>query len=200
MCSSPVAGWPSATRSVGARGLEPLTSSASRKSTSATPSGGIPTILAIGTTTPDPSPGTRAPRRSSTDSPATAAPSTNSERSNLTGHSNTGHLSGSRSSCGRWGGAQAAALHRWLGAACGAGYVTAVLTVDAWVARPAPCDPRVGALTAGDHQRLLTGRLGGVTGSHLLPLRRRAELPARTGRLRPAARRRTGPADRCRRR
>jgi hypothetical protein len=25
MCSSPVAGWPSATRSVGARGLEPLT-------------------------------------------------------------------------------------------------------------------------------------------------------------------------------
>jgi transposase len=35
---------------------------------------------------PRPLPGTRAPRRSTTDSPATAAPSTNSERSNLTGH------------------------------------------------------------------------------------------------------------------
>ena len=73
-------------------------------------------------------------------------------------------------------------------------------SLDAWVARPAPCDPRVGASAAGDHQRLLPGRLGGVTGSHLLPLRRRAELPARTGRPRPAARRRTGPAGRCRRR
>ena len=35
---------------------------------------------------PDPSPGTRAPRRSSTASPATAPPSTNSRRFSLTGH------------------------------------------------------------------------------------------------------------------
>jgi hypothetical protein len=58
-----------------------------------------------------------------------------------------------------------------------------VLGGEAWVARPAPCgpapcDPRVGAESAaGDHQRVLSGRLGASTGHHLLSSRCGAGCP-----------------------
>jgi RimJ/RimL family protein N-acetyltransferase len=71
----------------------------------------------------------------------------------------------------------------------------------AWAARPAPCDPRVVA-----DQRPVTisaccpAASAGATGRHLLPVRRRAGLPARPGRPRPAARRRRARAGQWRHR